>query len=319
MSFHPFLSPALIVLYGLIWFALVAAGHFRGQPVLARSGAGALMLVILAGPSIPQEGAVADSNVEIFMAIDRTGSMAAEDWNDEQPRLDGVRRDVKDLVTHTPGARYSVITWDSTARIELPVTTDASAVTSLVEALHQEITEYSTGSTLNRPVEVLLDTLGDSARDRPQNARFLIVITDGEDTDVNAARASWEEIGSFIDGGAVLGYGTEEGGPMRLFDGDVTENYIEDPDDPGRPAISKMDATALSDLATELDVPLLLNPDGSGMSELGEQIMGGTSDYRESDYRYVVWPPAVVLFALLAWELNHAVSSVMRLRRSHAI
>lgn len=339
MTLQPLVSIPFLVLFAILWVGLIWWGFFRSRqrrvtPVspaaslIGRTLFGAILVTILLGPSVPSHEEELTTNVEIFLAVDRTGSMAAEDWEDDQPRLEGVRRDVRDLVRATGGARYSIVTWDSTARIELPVTTDSSAVTSFADSLHQEISEFSSGSSLNRPVAVLLDTLQDAASSRPQNFRFLIVISDGENTDpdVTGLDAEWASVGSLIDGGAVVGYGTPEGGPMRVF---VTgtgpqDEYMEDPDHPGTRAISIMDEAALADLAGQLGLPLLVNPTEAQIEDLGEQLMRDAEEIPDDrnlrqGYRYVVWPFALAATLLLAAEAWVVTGRIVQLRRTHAL
>ena len=83
------------------------------------------------------------SNVEIYLVVDRTGSMAAEDYDGTSPRLDGVRSDIAAIRDAFPDARYSIIALDSTGARELPLTSDVDAVDSWVGSLHQEITDRS--------------------------------------------------------------------------------------------------------------------------------------------------------------------------------
>ncbi len=338
MTWHPLISVGGVFLFALLWFALVVAGYLRRRPssfptrpgltAARRALMGILLVVILAGPSVSDGETEVVSNVEVFLALDRTGSMAAEDWEDEAPRLEGVRRDMLNLLTQTAGSRYSVITWDSSARIELPVTTDSSAVAGLAQTLHQEISEFSAGSSLNRPLDVLLDTLRDSAESRPQNQRYLVLFSDGENTDpqTTGLAQEWVEVAGLIDGGAVIGYGTAEGGPMKVFvtGSGAQEEYMEDPDNPGAPAISKMDEDTLRDLGGILGVPVLINPPEEEVSDLGEELMATSTamaQQRGTDrtYKYLIWPFALAFSGLLVWEMILASRYLVYMRRTHAL
>src|SRR5699024_4821190 len=68
------------------------------------------------------------SNAEYYFIVDLTGSMAAEDYDGDGQRLDGVKADIRDIIEHNPGAQYSVIAFSSTATEQLPLTTDSRAV-----------------------------------------------------------------------------------------------------------------------------------------------------------------------------------------------
>ena len=337
MSWHPLMSAGGLILFAVLWFTLVLAGYTWRRPtglrtwpkltVVRRVLMGMVLVLILSGPSIPDQEVEVASNVEVFLAVDRTGSMAAEDWEDGAPRLEGVRRDLQALVKATSGSRYSVITWDSSARIELPVTTDSSAVASLAQTLHQEISEFSAGSSLNRPVDVVFDTLTDSAQSRPQNQRYLIVFSDGENTDPDASGLDplWGSIAGLIDGGGVIGYGTAEGAPMRAFvtGSGAQDEYLEDPDNPGQRGLSKLDALALRELASILGVPELINPSEEQIAELGESVMETATLVAQTrgvdtTSRYLIWPFALVFAGLLVWEIAFSARYLVYMRRTHA-
>lgn len=345
VTLQPLMSPPLIVLFTATGILLAALGYRRVRhgAFRARSGSSPLwdlvrrtaMVIVLAcalmGPAVPVEQEAVVSNVEIVFAVDRTGSMAAEDGPDGAPRMDAVRQDIRTLVQASASARFAVVTWDSSSRIELPVTTDASAVMSFAEGLHQEISEFSTGSTLARPAQTVRGLLESSVEERPENQRFLVVMSDGESTDGSMNEAgeggleAWAGISDLIDGGVVIGYGTPEGGPMRIYGvGGVgaTEEYMTDED--GQKVLSRIDEASLADLATIVDVPLLLNPTQAQVSELGTVFLADAGVVLEDrrvtyTYAYVTWIPALALAALVAWEIVVVVSRALTLRRTHAI
>lgn len=331
MIWQPVFSKGFIVLFALLWILLLIWGFFRSKGIWAfirRALLGGVLLVAMLGPSAPAEEESITSNVEIYLAIDRTGSMAAEDWEGNQPRLEGVKRDIMALVESTAGARYSIISWDSAGRLELPLTTDGSAVESYADTLHQEITQYSSASSLNRPLLELEEEIIGAANERPQNSRFLVVFTDGENTAEESQQTLlWGALKKVIDGGAVIGYGTAEGGPMKVYDpalqkGGFEAHYMTDAS--GNQAISHMDEKNLRQMADQLGVEMLLNPSVDQMQKLGGQIMDGAKDLAESrktqrTYRLLVWPFATAGSILIAWELAALVAELTRLRRTNAI
>ena len=155
MTFQPLLSPVVLGLFLVVGLALVTWAFVRGRrstrgsrgllTLLRRGGMVLLLGLAFSGPAIAVEQEDVVSNVEIIFAVDRTGSMAAEDGPDGAPRLEAVRRDIRTLVEASSSARFAVVTWDSSTRVELPVTTDSSAVVNFADNLHQEVSEFSTG------------------------------------------------------------------------------------------------------------------------------------------------------------------------------
>ena len=333
MSLHPLYSNAHIILFALLWAVLCGlwwrGSSWRFTATLGRRLAlGVVIVGALLGPAVPAEEETLTSNVEVYIGLDRTGSMAAEDWNEGQPRLDGVREGIRALVDGAAGARFSVVTWSSEPQVELPVTTDSSAVLSLADSLHQEISDYSAGSSINTPAALLADTLTAAAGARPENFRYLVLFTDGETTDQDDAALSgdWTRVADAIDGGAIAGYGTPEGAPMRVYEvgAGPTEDYIPDPDDPSQPGISRLDEESLNELGDQLGVSVVVNPTPEEMTELGASFIDGSRETRDErsqqrGYRYVIWPLGIAAAALLIWELGALTTQVARLRRSHVL
>jgi len=90
-------------------------------------------LVLLAGVALQPgfehaSGEEAPTGMDVVLLVDRTTSMAAQDYDGNRPRMEGVAADVEALVGTMPGARYTVVTSDNEARVAAPWTTDGAAV-----------------------------------------------------------------------------------------------------------------------------------------------------------------------------------------------
>lgn len=330
MTLLPVVSSATIAFFVLTGAALILIPVFRGRgpgvwATIRRLAMVVLLAVALAGPAVETEVEDVASNVEIILVVDRTGSMGAEDGKGGTTRLDAVRMDIRALVEAAASARFAVVTWDSSARLELPVTTDSSAVVNFADTLHQEVTEFSSGSSLERPGEVVTELLENAAQARPENLRYLVVFSDGEATVEDRDPQLWSDVAALIDGGAVLGYGTEAGGPMRIYGvggTGVTDQYMTD--ESGEPAISRIDAQSLGELADSLGVPLLVNPTPQQVEGLGQGFMAHADTVVEErglshTYSYVTWIPALGLALLLGWEAAAFARRARQLRRSRAL
>ena len=127
--------------------------------VIRRSLIAVVVIIMGAGPSIPGTIIEVTSNIEVYFVIDRTGSMGAEDWDGENPRIDGVRNDVATLMGVLTGARYSILSWDSSVHTDMPLTTDSSAVASYMATFTRELSSSSQGSSINRPAADLAKLL----------------------------------------------------------------------------------------------------------------------------------------------------------------
>lgn len=281
-----------------------------------RTGAALALGVLLLGPSmVDREGSTLQTNAEVFFVVDRTGSMAAEDYDGAKQRLEGVRHDVGAIVDAFPGGRFTVIGWDSQATRQLPLTTDARAVKSWADTLRQEVTSYSAGSQVDRPLGALEEALTGAAERNPNNVRIVYFLSDGENTDgsgssADAELASFAPLAELVDGGAVLGYGTTEGGRMKVYDG-VTDPasapYITDPERDDAEALSMIDEVTLRTIAEQLGVDYVhrITPDAVDGFTSGIDLEDIAGDGRREEivYRLVLWPAAAVALGLIAWEL----------------
>lgn len=189
------------------------------------------------------------------------------------------------------------------------------------QTVTQEVTAGSAGTRRDRALDVLLRSLQD-ARDRdPAMVRLVFYLSDGEQTSDEEV-ASFAQVADLVDGGAVLGYGTAAGAPMRQYDGTVAADapYIPDPDDPSRPALSRADEAALREVAAELGVPYVHRDAPTSTADLVADLdpdtvaADGRSDVAAR--RHVVWPFALVTGALLAAEAWTWARASSRLRRS---
>lgn len=351
MRFDPLLpgSWPLVIAVALVMAALLWWSARWAFSALADPGARAswwrraclalVMVLILAGPAAAVTESTQVSNVEIYLVVDRTGSMAAEDWAGGPAagggtRLDGVKSDLTAIRDAWPQARFCILALDGAAARELPLTSDLDAVTSWIGSLQQEITQRSQGSSLDGMLPLLVQTLTRAKEKNPEDARLVYILSDGEATDdgrgagaAGTAGATWAEAGELTDGGAVLGYGTASGGMMRSFDGSSTPGsgkYILDPDT-GKPAVSVPDTRALASAAKALGVPYFQRTGGSDDVPTGDftrqDVNAVLTDGREKKnrVRYLTWPLGIAASALAIWELVALIRAERALRRLTAL
>jgi len=284
MITNPVLPPwalALIavVLGGFALWRLIAVRPDRAAALrwLARLGMVALLVVIALRPTVPTDGQgpKASGGLEVYVVVDTTSSMAAEDWAQGQPRLDGVKEDLASIVEALRGAQFSLVTFDAVAVQRVPLTSDSTAMISAASVLRQEVTNYSRGSSIDAPVLDVQQLLADAEQLAPDQRRVLFYLGDGEQT-ADIAPGTFAPLAPYLEGGAVLGYGTADGARMREFlgedptqFGDTSTAGPQDPVEPVAPpityiqdysggdpveAISRIDEPALQAIAAQLGV-----------------------------------------------------------------
>lgn len=304
----------LIVGLGLLTFCYLGWKRSRARGTWIRRTLMAIC-VILIGATPARMGQMEDFVVgaDVFFVVDLTGSMAALDYDGENPRLDGVRHDIDEVLNDIPGAKYSIIAFDAEASEQLPLTSDQRAVRAWAETAQQEFSFYSAGSSVNRPAQLLEEKLERARERNPQNARIVIYMSDGENTrtqEINPdeENADFAGIADLVDAGWVLGYGTEEGGQMHarevwVDEGDEDAEWIIDPDT-NEPAVSRIDETNLQAIADQLGVEYQHRSEPSDLS-VDADIAEITSDGRgdRAWLEPILWPIGLALLVLLSWEV----------------
>jgi Ca-activated chloride channel family protein len=315
---HPvILLPVAIAAIGLAAVALVRASGRRGRVVWAMRTLFVLACVaMLLRPGIT--GGQAETyatEADVFIVVDASASIVAEDWADGKTRLDGVREDVEAIADKYPGARFSLITFDSTTSVRLPLTTDTTALGAAMATLGPEVTNRSRGSSITQANGVLRELLQAAANSGQDRARLVFYMGDGEQTS-NTEPGSFLSSAEYVGSGLVLGYGTEQGGPMRVTDADPevqSEDYIEYQ---GEPAISVFDQPNLERIAGQLGVAFVHRSADEALKL--PETPKTTTQNATGEIGTVIelyWIPAGIAVLLLAFELANVTAMATRLGR----
>ncbi len=202
----------------------------------------------------------AANNLDVIFVIDKSISMIASDYQ-TKPRLDGVKEICNYIIDNLEGAKFSIITFDNSSSIITPLTRDSIMTREAIDIIQVKAEWMSYGSTLNAPMENMLTVLK-SSKEKEDRVRILFYISDGEITREDGQVASFEAIKEYLDNGAVLGFGTEEGATMYIGEDksladDYYDGYMYDTLN-GKKAISKLDEKNLKKIASDMNVDYIL-------------------------------------------------------------
>jgi Ca-activated chloride channel family protein len=179
------------------------------------------------------------SGLDVFLAIDCSKSMLTEDVNPN--RLERAKLAVEDFADQLPNNRLGLIAFAGDAFLECPLTLDHDAFQSAVRDLDTD-TIPRPGTDIASAIE---EAIG-AVKSQPNNLKFLILITDGEDLEGRVLDAAKEaaQTGLKI---YTVGVGTPQGGqiPMRDDAGNLT--YLHDNN--GQVVQSKLDEATLRQIA----------------------------------------------------------------------
>ena len=215
----------------------------------------AALLALLAGlGNRPEPAARHRPQLDVLVAVDRTTSMSSVD-DPTGSRITAARRDLLAVLDDLGAVSVAVSTFGQDARLELPLTSDRTAIEAAVRALQVEPATSGSGSSLDRAVPLLVDQLDQADSD---HRTAVIVVSDGEAT-TPTDLTSFAEVGELVQAAVVLGYGTPEGGvmPLRRLDADggnardvAAGPLVTDPQT-AAPAVSRLDAGNLQQVARE--------------------------------------------------------------------
>ncbi|MGB3413873.1 MAG: VWA domain-containing protein [Microbacteriaceae bacterium] len=327
MIYNPVAPVLILVVLGLVMLAAIyyqarTEKKVRWLTVIRRGLVVVLLFIVALRPGIGEsttEAVTITRELDIYLVIDTTGSINAEDIGDGLTRLDLIKQDVTKLVEQYPGARYSVITFDSVASQRIPLSTDLGAVLTAVNVLTPEITVYSRGSTISEAREVLHERLQTAAKLYPERSRAVFYFGDGEQTEEGSPE-SFDQLRSYLSGGAVFGYGTAQGGQMYeqhgFYSSDQERKLILERG--GQPAVSRIDENNLKAIASQLGVNYLHRtletevPQVPIMVQAGTVVPDALSTTKITMELY--WVVALGILPLLLWEFAVVFNSLMMTR-----
>ena len=235
-------------------FFVLRRGIRRGQlsrkltaAVLLAAMAASLVVIGIRPMYLSPSAEIMTGNLDVAFVVDTTISMWAQDHG-SGTRMEGVKKDIHAIMNALPGSSFSLIRFDNGAEILTPFTQDIEAVSDMVDELGPPAYSTARGSSLNTAYEALDATLQSAGRKAGNRRTVVFVFSDGETTDGSKLR-SFQELQSLISEGAVLGYGTKDGGRMDYPGRGFIKN-----NSTGEYALSRMDEESLQQMADDLDL-----------------------------------------------------------------
>lgn len=286
-----------------------------------------LAAVMLLTPSVVSRTASRVVNAtDVVLAVDVTGSMAVDDAQygseERMTRLDAARRAVDDLTQRYQDASFAAVRFGASGTLDVPLTPDALAIRNWAATLAPEPTDASAGSSLDAPVDQLLLELKSIREQHPDDAIVVYVITDGEQTSARTRR-TFSSLRRYADDAFTLGVGSTEGGQVPLIEAgasgapDDGQRWATDPAT-GQPGVSRMDEANLKAIADEMGGAYVRLDSGTTATAAvsatrSERYAVTETAKTRTRTTPVVWPFAIALVALLAWEAGAMIVTSRRL------
>ena len=239
-------------------------------------------------------------NIDVLFVVDTTISMWATDYGNGRTRIRGVSDNAAYIMQELSGSNFGLIRFDNRSQVLAPFTQDMDNVDDAFATLREPDRYYAKGSSPNVVYDDLEKMLESSAA-KEDRMTVLFFISDGEITAEGETLRNFSELSQYVDGGAVLGYGTKEGATMQDANGIIRdpETYTD--------AISKIDEDNLRKLSDDLDIDYIHMVDDKNVAYLLETIKSGSVSYVGNEDAYIYddtyyWY-VIPLAALLLWEM----------------
>ena len=261
------------------------------------------LLCVLIGIRIMKEVPDSDvqmKNLDVLFVVDDTISMWAEDYNGSKPRMNGVRTDCMYIMQELDGANFGLIRFDNKAQILAPFTQDKDNVADALSTIQMPDRYYARGSSLNTPYQEM-EALLKSSASKEDRQTIVYFISDGEITDGSQLN-SCSDLAKYVDGGAVLGYGTAEGGMMKDTYGSTVYDQ-----ETHRNAVSCLDEETLRQIGQDLKIEYIHMDRQSNLTANLAAVRAGSRNVvgqgRNVVYDDLYYWFVLPLLALLAFDL----------------
>jgi Ca-activated chloride channel family protein len=238
------------------------------------------------------------TGLDVLIAVDCSKSMLTEDVKPN--RIERAKLAIADFADKLPDNRLGLIDFAGEAFLQVPLTLDHDAFQTAVRELDTD--------TIPRPgtdIASAIDEAVDALRSQPNNLKFLILVTDGEDLEgrvLDAAKnAAQNGLKIFT-----VGVGTPNGDRIPERDDSGAMNYHRDAS--GQEVVSKLDENTLrqiADLTGGAYAPL--GQRGEGLDEIYNRSIAPLPKQNLEEHREKIpieqfeWPLALAIL-LLMWE-----------------
>jgi Ca-activated chloride channel family protein len=236
------------------------------------------------------------SGVDIMIAVDCSKSMLTQDVKPN--RIERAKLAIADFADRLPDNRLGLIPFAGDAFLQCPLTLDHGAFQDAVQELDTD--------TIPRPgtdIASAIDLAVDALKSQPNNMKFLILVTDGEDLEgrvLDSARTA-AQAGLKI---FTVGVGTAAGD--RIQERDDAGNIAYHQDANGQEVVSKLDESTLRQVADLTGgAYAALGQRGEGLDEIYDRYIGPLPKENLEERREKIhieqfeWPLAVATLLLM--------------------
>ena len=311
MKFQPVIPIAVLVILLVVLFIILLIGALRTHGTALYKTVTIIVSALLCLSVVPiaarpmirsKDIQYARPDLDVLFVLDTTMSMWARDYQNDS-RMNGAIETMEFIMEEMNGSSFALITFGDKSEIKMPITQDAQSIDDAVKALRIPDRWMAEGTSLNSPFENMEYMLSHMGKEEGHE-RIVFFLSDGEIT-VDEERIDFTDMASMIDGGAVLGFGTEKGATiidkygMTLFDYDTCSD-----------AVTCLDMESLNDLADELEIDCIQMKNRKDVSEViekaivnAEEVLANRDDLDNYDDIYYMFVPGFMILLLAVFLL----------------
>lgn len=246
------------------------------------------------------------SDLSVLFVIDTSVSMRALDYDGNKERFEGVINDCCYIVDELSNSKFSIITFSDTAQKVIPFTNDTDMVQAELKAISLENDLYAKGSSMNIVKDTLEKSLIEEKERQNEDTKLIVFfITDGEITKEGENLESFSNLSQYISDGAVMGYGTKDGGKMVNSTYSDQPNsdfyyiyYYDDSTYQKVTAISKIDENNLKKIASDLKIDYIQMSEKSNIDGKLKQIKNIESSSQGQEEKINTYQDIYYYFAI---------------------
>ena len=240
------------------------------------------------------EATVTVPSLNVLFVVDSTISMWAEDYDGDESRIDGTKEACNAIMDEFTGSSFALITFSDKAEVQIPLTPDRQSITDALDYLYEPSMYAAKGSNMNSPVDEMDRLLQHMKAEYENRETIVFIFSDGEETlesdkadkssdedaddeeeeDTDDENSSGNKYSPYsrllgkIDGGAVIGIGSEDGATMK--DGNGLDIY--DPQT-GDLAVSCIGEESLEAIASKMGVEYIHMEEVNDLDDTVESII----------------------------------------------
>lgn len=160
-----------------------------------------------------------NKNLDVYFVVDTSLSMMASDYDGGGTRLAGAQTKIKSALDQLAGARFTLISFEGVANVEIPGMYDKETFAQAIDDLETPTSYRAKGTAFAPALKLAVERVGRAQKQEnlQDMRRVVILISDGEqigkDTDSTTVLA---QLKPMINNALVIGVGTEQGSTMRV-------------------------------------------------------------------------------------------------------